>query len=321
MEILLITNKGDVTTDFIVKRLKEGNLPFYRLNTEEIGHSVQVSFDINQNQYTLFDKQLNLQVDLTQIKSVYFRRPEIRRHTQDISLAEGNFIQSELQSCLEGLYKILNNAYWINNVFAIRNAENKIYQLLIAKDLGFNIPHSIITNHSDSALKFYKVNNSNCIIKPLKSGLVQYGNEEGVIFTNKIDLNSANVDRVEGCPVYLQKLITKKGDIRVTVIGDKIFSAFIHSQESKESKIDWRRVNHPLKHSAIQLPANLENKCLALTKQLSLKFAAIDFILGNDGNYTFLEINPNGQWAWIERQLNFEISHEITKILAKEAGL
>ncbi|RDC56668.1 hypothetical protein DU508_05505 [Pedobacter chinensis] len=318
--ILVLTNKGDITSDFIVQNLSDSGVPFYRLNTDEIGNSIRLSFDIVNNEYLIHDEGRDIIIDLLQIKSVYFRRPEILVHSKDVTIGEKNFIKSELSFTLEAIYKILGNAFWVNTVDAIRAAENKIYQLMLAKAIGFSIPNTILSNQPSSALSFFSKNNSSCIIKPIKSGLVSGETEEGVIFTSKLHLDENNVTRILNCPVYLQNLIPKNADLRVTLIGEKLFCAMIHSQEEEESSVDWRKAGHPLRHSVHELPKEITAKCFELAKKLNLNFAAIDFILDQKNNYIFLEINPNGQWAWIERQLNFKISDEITNLLIKNAA-
>jgi glutathione synthase/RimK-type ligase-like ATP-grasp enzyme len=320
MNILVLTNKGDITSDFIVKNLSDLEVPFYRLNTDEIGNNIRLSFDIINNEYLIYDAGRNIVVDLLQIKSVYFRRPEIVVHAKEVTHGEKNFIKSELSFTLEAIYKILGNAFWVNTVDAIRGAENKIYQLMLAKEIGFIIPNTLLSNQPNKALSFFSKNNGSCIIKPVKSGLVIGETEEGVIFTSKLHLDNSNVDRILSCPVYVQSLIPKNSDLRVTLIGDKLFCAMIHSQEDEESSVDWRKAGHPLRHTVHVLPKEIIAKCFELAKKLKLNFAAIDFILDQQNNYIFLEINPNGQWAWIERQLNFKISDEITNLLIKNAA-
>lgn len=319
IKILLITNKSDITTDFIVKQLFAKRIPFYRLNTEDIGTSIQFHFNFNEKQYSVIDNSSNVEIDLLKIKSVYFRRPEIQNIDSALSLGEVNFIKSELIYSLEGLYQILRKAFWLNNVFNIRKAENKIYQLILASKLGLTIPNSLITNNQVHAYEFYKRNNNFCIIKPIKSGLVEGKEEEGVIFTNKVDLTKVDAAQIEPCPIYLQQLINKKGDVRVTIVGDEIFSAFIHSQDKFDSQIDWRKSSDSLIHSPLEIPEDISSKCFKLTKELKLNFAAIDFILDTENNYIFLEINPNGQWAWIEKRLNYPISEKITNILVEKS--
>jgi glutathione synthase/RimK-type ligase-like ATP-grasp enzyme len=315
INIMLITNSSDITTDFVVKRLVEKGQNFYRFNTDEIGRSIDVCLDFNHSSYYLVDKTLNCTVDLSTIKSVYLRRPEISIENNSLTAAETNFIKSELYYTLEGIYRILDKAKWVNNIFNIRNAENKIYQLLLAKSIGFNIPNSLISNISSKAFAFFVGNDESCVIKPIKTGLIEAEKEEGVIFTSKVIFNSNNIDRVQACPVYLQNLVEKEGDVRVVVVGEKIFAAFIHSQDYEEATIDWRKADFPLKHSLIELPPDIEEKCQLLLSKLDLNFGALDFVLDREGNFIFLEINPNGQWAWVERQLNLKISDEIANLL------
>jgi len=314
-KILILTNGRDVTSDFIVKKLKNSQTEFYRLNTDQLGKTLQLTFNVSEGIYNLIDKVTGETIDFRIFASVYFRRPEIRSSIEGLSRGEENFVRTEIYYALEGLYKILDNAFWLNKVQAIRNAENKIYQLLLAKKIGFRIPESLITNQVDDALNFYR-NQKECIIKPIKTGLVTAdGDDEAIIFTSKVDITEENAQRIKTCPVYLQKLVKKKGDVRVTVVGNKLFAALIHSQDFEQSKTDWRRADHPLPHSQIVLPHFIESMCLELTSELSLNFAAIDFILDENDDFIFLEINPNGQWAWIERKLGYDISGEITKLL------
>lgn len=321
MSILVITNQTDITSDFIIKRLTEKNLPFYRLNTETIGRFVEVNFNFESGEYLLTDRVADIVIDLLTVTGVYYRRPEINRNYDELTPGERNFTFAELAYTLEALYKILDGAFWISKVQAIRNAENKMYQLMVAKQLGLQVPPALVTSDPEAALTFFAKYDRSCIIKPIKSGLVQGGDEEGIIFTNKVSLTEDNVGRIRSCPVYLQPLIEKKADIRVTVVGDKTFSAKIHSQEAMDSEVDWRQTNRLLDHSPVDLPKTIENLCIQLVKTLGLNYGAIDFILDKSDNYIFLEINPNGQWAWIENRLNLNISHGITDLFEQNLAV
>lgn len=318
MSILLLTNKSDVTTDFIVKHLQAKNLNYYRLNTEDIGDCVSLNFDFNTSIFTLFDNRIGRKFDLLSFKAVYYRRPELNCKFGEIKPNEANFLRSEMLYILEGLYKILENKFWLNRVSSIRNAENKLYQLMVAKDLGFNIPDSLVSNLPKEVLNFYEQHERNCIIKPIKSGLVEGDGKSGVIFTTKVELNEAKVARIVSCPIYIQPLIRKKADIRVTVVGRKVFCALIHSENVSDAISDWRQSKQELEYSRHNLPLDLLDKCRMLMKKLDLNFGAIDFVLDQQNQYIFLEINPNGQWAWIEKRLNFKISDAITKILEEQ---
>lgn len=175
MNVLIITNKEDITSDFIVRQLALENIPFYRLNTDEIGGAVHLSLDFEKNKHLLFDTNLNQNFLLSEFTAVYFRRPEVKLHVSETNPAESQFLKNELFFLLEGIYKLLSHAFWLNHVDKIRIAENKIYQLLVATEIGFRIPPSLITDIQENVATFYHQNNETCIIKPIRAGLIDPG--------------------------------------------------------------------------------------------------------------------------------------------------
>lgn len=310
IDVLLITNKADVTTDFVIKRLTERQASFYRFNTEDLLTRNTLSFNFHNDEFILFDNEKNLKIDLLKVKSVYYRRPVTPSFpNNELTEGEEKFLINEITYSLEGLYRILQNAYWISSVFSIREAENKIFQLRIAKEMGFKVPASLITNRSEIASKFIDKNIT--IIKPIKTGLIDDIKNDKVIFTTLLK-DKNGLERIQFCPTYFQAFINKVADIRVTVVGKKIFSALIFSQEHNETKVDWRNgENLKLQYQKILLAEELSALCIKLTERLGLNFGAIDLVKDENNNFYFLEINPNGQWAWIEKQLNYSISDEI----------
>lgn len=316
--VLIITNKTDLTSDFIVKRLKERNISFYRFNTEELCKSIFITFDFHKNSFILSDTILNRLLNIKDFSAVYFRRPELPNISHDgLSYGEIQFLRNEFYSTLEGLYKILKNLYWVSPVYAIREAENKIYQLELAKSIGFSIPDSIITNIYSDSLNFYDRNDSECIIKPIKSGLIEDENTPKVIFTSLLKQKPVRT-QVGLSPNFFQAHIKKTYDVRVTMVGRKSFAVVIDSQKNNETVVDWRKGEFPLEHTKIELPDKILKQCITLLEKLNLRFGAIDFILDAKERFVFLEINPNGQWAWIEKQTGYDISNEIVNLLEYE---
>jgi len=53
------------------------------------------------------------------------------------------------------------------------------------------------------------------------------------------------------------------------------------------------------------------------TLVVCLIFAAIDMILTPDGHYVFLELNPNGQWEWIENATHLPICSTLVDVLTE----
>lgn len=313
MKVLLFTNKEDITTDFIVQELKRQGINFYRFNTEELSKSVKIVLDFEREQYLLIDKLDNKEFHLLDFTDIYYRRPELPLYDDaDLTEGEKSFLQIEIYYTLEGVYRLLSKKHWFNNVFAIRNAENKIYQLLLAKEVGLTIPSTLISNHHDSVERFVRYGKH--IIKPVHNARIMDEKHPQIVYTSEIT-QAIKKEEAEFNINYLQNKIEKRCDVRATFVGEKCFAVTIDSQQLEDSCIDWRRGEHILQHTPIELPQDILAKCLRLMKRLNLDYGAIDFVLDKQGNFVFLEINPNGQWAWIEHLTGLPISKEIVKCL------
>lgn len=312
-KVILITNTNDVTIDYVVKELKNRNIMYYRLNTDNIPNNINIDFDFENENFKILDLYKKIELNLHDFNSVYYRRPVINSldYLEEVSYNEKIYLQRELFTIFEGIYKILEDKFWLNNVYRIREAENKIYQLILAKNIGFNTPETVISNNFSTIEKIVEKYQYNNIIKSIKNG---YIDDNKVIFTSLIDGNVIK-NQISMFPNFIQNNIEKFCDIRCTIIGNDIFSAEILSQNEIGSKIDWRRSKNILEHKKHKLPIDIELKCLELTKKLKLNYSAIDLVLDKNGKYIFLEINPNGQWAWIENILKFPISKRIVDIL------
>ncbi|MDF0750154.1 hypothetical protein NLU14_07900 [Marinobacter sp. 71-i] len=313
--VLVITNKEDVTVDFVIEALKVNKINYYRFNTEDIGSNISISFD--SAGYALFDHKKSKIIKINEFGSIYFRRPKLPPPMPGLTIGEQQFYLNEISTYLEGIYRNLSSNFWLNSVFDIRMIENKPYQIELARSIGFSVPSFCVSNNVNICNDFFRKHDF-CIFKPLKVGLIEEPEGVGkVLYTTKVDSNFIEKIKTNGAmPIYLQQQVIKKCDIRVTLVGNKIFGAKILSQNSDISRVDWRRSDSMLAHEKVDIPSKLKDKCLRLCKLFNLNFAAIDFVLDNSDRFWFLEINPNGQWAWIESLLGYPISNEIAELLA-----
>lgn len=116
-------------------------------------------------------------------------------------------------------------------------------------------------------------------------------------------------------PAILQPQLEKDFDLRITVVGKQVFPVAILSQQHAETSIDWRTWDISegidLRHEPFDLPTEISEQCLALNRRLGLNFSCIDMVLTKGGEFVFLEVNPNGQWAWIESLVGLPIRDAI----------
>lgn len=312
--IILLTNREDLTADYVVLELRKRKIDFFRFNTEDFPLKVKLSLDYSNNNF--FQTQ-NQTIPLSEIKSVWYRRPVLPNFSK-INLEAGvkEFCIKESFATLEGVWPLLN-CLWVSDPINIRKAEVKPFQLKIASAIGFKIPNTLISNNSDLIKNFYLENNKNIIIKPVKTSVIKKRNNENIIFTSSIA--NFQIEKIKTCiqiPSIFQEKLTKKYDIRVTVIGENVFPVEIHSQNYEDSCIDWRKGENPnIAHMMHKLPKDIIAQCLLLNKTLGLQFSAIDLVLTPDGEYYFLEINPNGQWAWIEERTGYNLTESLVDML------
>lgn len=304
-QILFITNKLDFTTDYLIDQLSNYKVNYLRINSEDL-NDISVNVDIKGIPTVGMGGRT---FELDELKSILFRRAPSLFPPAMIPEDEA-FLNRERRHFFEGLY-LTFNCLWINPIFATYIAERKIYQLKIAKLLGFNIPNTIISNDANTIIAFSE-QNAPCIIKPISSGMQEKGQAIYSMYTSNFDISNIPKNELFEAPILIQEKIKNHNDIRITVIGDHIFSASI---SKSENEVDWRRPEINKNYAVHNLPTELEKKIFKLNDYLNLNYSAIDFILDPDGNYVFLEINPAGEWAWIEKDLGFPISQKIIEML------
>lgn len=306
--ILIITHKLDYTADFVIDKLNQLNIEYYRFNCEDVDKSnYNFKIDSNKTNFSLHGFEV--------IDSVWFRRTKL----PDLEIennAEKLYLLNDYDTLLENMYHLLPTKKWLSFPPNVYRAENKLLQLQIASNLGFIIPSTIVTNSKDELIEFSKNHYTSLIIKPINQGRIKYKGEIKNIFTNKIEKKHIeSINDFSLTPAIIQNYIEKALELRITVVNDNVFAAKVESQNNEQTKIDWRK--EKLKFQNYALPKEIEQKCIELLKRLDISFGAIDMIKTPAGEYVFLEINPNGQWAWIELDTGLKISDAIIKFLNK----
>jgi glutathione synthase/RimK-type ligase-like ATP-grasp enzyme len=323
--ILIISNTTDLTSDFVVRELTKRNLKFARLNTDEfpINGKGTVSYKLDGKPSKVIKwKNRKNHLDFNSVESVLYRRPtkpRIDPRIKDDSVMK--FCTDESNDFLRGIWYSMN-CYWMSSPEAIRKAEHKVFQLEIAKKIGFSIPETLISNDPERIKSFFRLHPKGVIVKPLYLGFIDKGKKSEFIYTTSVHKSDLkHISKAIFAPSIYQQLIKKDFDVRVTVIGEKVFAARIDALNLPKDMPDWRFASiEELRHQKITLPSSIATKCLKLVKSLGLDFGAIDLAVDTHGNYIFFEINPNGQWAWLEVTLDFPLSKEIVNRLVEMRG-
>ena len=314
--ILIITNRTDQTADWLILELEGRGTPYVRFNTEDFPAATSLEWT---SEGTERLQWRDTSVDLAAVTAVLYRRPLPPDPSSWSTPERGRWALGESRAALEGVWRTLD-ALWVNHPDDNRAAGSKLSQLRRAREIGFIVPSTLVTNDAAVVRTFAGAcSAAGLVCKPLEEGLLELAGEERLFFTSPLEIASDDALEDLGPEPYLfQQFIPKLYDVRVTVIGDEVFATRIESQATEKGKTDWRRAGAEAVHTPENLPVDLAALCVALTRSYRLNFAAIDLAYTPDG-YSFFEINPNGQWAWIEQLTEQPLRSSMADLLERGA--
>jgi glutathione synthase/RimK-type ligase-like ATP-grasp enzyme len=258
------------------------------------------------------------ELDLASVTSVWLRRPGRPRLSEHLLPTERDWLRLECSDFLGALWANLD-ALWVSAPDRLRQANLKLLQLRLAGELGFRVPRFTCTNDPARARAFIAAHPGGVITKVLTNPTLQVDDRAAMIYTHLLTEDDwAHLDSVRHGPTFLQEFVPKRRDVRVTVIGDELFAVGIDPAGDHAAAIDFRRADaFDLPHEPLTLPPPVHAGCLALVRRLGLQFGAIDLLLTGEGEYVFLEINPNGQWLWIELVTELPLTRAMADLLSR----
>jgi hypothetical protein len=249
-------------------------------------------------------------INLADFVGIWWRRP----NDPDLATLVSHpsyrrFAMAECDQALTGsLVAYIPN--FINPIHSSRKANRKIQQLTVASQLGLRIPATLVTSNPDEARSFYRMVNSRCIYKPFT------GCDFGLFETRILaDADFADLWRLRTCPTIFQEHIEGDYDLRVTIVGRTLFSAKLLFREGRHP-VDSRVDRIPIEPT--ELPSEIKTKLLQLIDYFGLVYAAIDLRFSASEGYTFFELNPEGQFLWIEIETGLKISAALAARLVKD---
>jgi hypothetical protein len=317
--ILILTQESDGHADHLEAKLRQRGADFVRFDPAHFPSAAEISIahsPTGEARHTL--RLGNERIDLDSLTSAWYRRPELPvAHATVTDRAVRDYVERESRAYVNGLWECLDCLWLPGRCSALERAEHKALQLKVAGELGFELPPTLFTNSPDDFLDFYHRHRGNVISKLAGRA---FGLSLGKTFARYTEVVSPRdlgyAHSVRYGPVIFQAYVPKRVELRITVVGQRVFAAEIHSQESNHARHDWRRYDlRQTPHLPHDLPEEVERRCLRLLERLGLCYGAIDMIVTPDGQYVFLEINPNGQYLWVEEVTGLAISDAICDLL------
>ncbi|AZA50819.1 grasp-with-spasm system ATP-grasp peptide maturase [Chryseobacterium carnipullorum] len=318
--IIIYTEDNDITTNIVMDWLSFlYNGEIKRINTDffQMPKSEEYFVDISES------------ID---VKAIWYRRPgrrplPIRTIPQDLITEKIDNKKLETLLLYSANKEIENiNAHDLANTYKAKNMlggpmkyeVNKFQVLKIAKNIGIDIPKSILTNSKSKLVDFFNECNSEIISKMHDMLLcdIYETHSTYATYTEKIELSFIN-----NLPDYFfighfQEKLEKEYEIRSFYLDGEIFSMAMFSQKNKQTSVDFRRYNRDSMNRRVtyRLPSVLEDQIRMLMQKLNLNCGSIDIVKTKD-RYVFLEVNPVGQFGFVTGACNYHLHKKIAEYL------
>jgi hypothetical protein len=228
--------------------------------------------------------------------------------SERLAPAGREFAASNIRASLLGLFLTDFRGTWLDHPDAIRRAENKLLQLRIASGLGLRVPRTLVSQDPERIRAFYDELGGRVVIKGAA------GTWGVPAITGKLGPETLEDPApLELCPAIYQEMVPGNHHLRVHCFGEDVRAAMIESD-----RLDWR---HPLDVSMepFTLSAELRRRLLDLLARLDLRMGVFDLKLAEDGDPVWLELNPQGQFLFVEAYGGGELLKPFARFLHAEA--
>ncbi|QIK09054.1 ATP-grasp domain-containing protein [Streptomyces sp. Je 1-4] len=289
---------------------RRGYRDFHILECDQLSGRQSLSWHSHEDAPTTVLTSDGTEVNVEEAPLIWWRRvrasQKASEHIDDEF--ERNLINNDCRGALTGLLCAAFQGEWISHPEATDRASDKLYQLAVAKQAGFRVPRTLVTQSRDEVAAFLQ-QVGRVIVKPV------VGATGPLMFTQRIeDPTSFQAESFAACPAIYQEYIEGSEHIRLNCFGDRMYAALL-----KTDQLDWR-ADLTIPISEWRVPEETAKKVTSVLQRLGLRMGAIDIKLTPSGEPVWLEVNPQGQFLFLEPLLNIPLGELFLDFLLSEAG-
>ena len=311
---IILAGRNDIHADAVVDRLGQLALviridPFDNLPTLKFGsdsNAVQIG---------------RYQFNIEEVTGVFCRVALEALNFDMVHDPVEKFAAREHLNTLIGILLNIPQEKWINFPWSEAVAEGKLYPMNLALTLGISVPDFLVSSFYQDLLAF-NLRHGPCIVKPISDMSIAKQDGRFVEIPDMADFSAPYTadflpenlpikDADELTPTLIQRKIKKTGDIRAVLLDEKVFCTFLHSRNNLVDS----RLTRERHEEVFELESGLLKKLRNLISRLSLRFAALDLIVGVDRHLYLVDLNPSGNWLWQEQSFGLPISFAISESL------
>jgi glutathione synthase/RimK-type ligase-like ATP-grasp enzyme len=304
--ILVLAPADDVHGRCVAKALQARGARFAVLDAAQLGEAAQLSVTAGARAERRWSTGA-ASVDLDAVATVWHRRLFLPQAPASFDAFERRFAEREWRETLLGTLAALP-ARFVNEPAAETRAVKPL-QLALAQRLGLRVPDTLITNDRREAEAFVERHGGRVVHKTLSPPLHRF------LPTRRWQPADRDaLDHLVHAPTIFQEQVTGRRELRVTVVGQQLFAA-----EFEPRSIDGR-LDLDCGYRPHALPAAVATQVERLVAALGLTYGTLDFKLSDEGEYMFLELNPSGQYLYVEILTALPITAALVDLLCAEAS-
>ncbi|MFJ4685488.1 ATP-grasp ribosomal peptide maturase [Streptomyces sp. NPDC088789] len=314
MTVLILTSEQDVTADMVVVHLNASGVPVVRLDPADLTGGVALSGEYVHGAFRGHLWSAGRLVGMDGLRSIWVRRPGTPAtrvpHPSD-------WLTEESSQALYGMLRGLD-VRWMNHPDAARRARHKPWQLRLAQRSGLPVPATLITTFPQAARDFAE-RFPDLVVKPVSGAHPQ--EPPRAVPTSRV-APGTDFAAVAFGPTLLQRRVTKRADIRLTVVGDRMLAARKPTAaDADPDEVDVRFATSAGLWEEAPVPPRIADGVRTYLREAELAYGAFDFAEEGDGTWWFLECNQSGQFGFVEVDTGQPIARTIAEWLARPARL
>ncbi|MEV5884863.1 ATP-grasp domain-containing protein [Streptomyces sp. NPDC052020] len=222
---------------------------------------------------------------------------------------ERSLVNNDCRGALAGVLAAEFQGQWISPPDATDRAADKVFQLAVAEKVGFRVPRTLVSQSREDVIAF-KQQVGRVIVKPV------VGARGPLMFTQFIDSPELiPAESFDVCPAIYQEYIEGRRHIRLNCFGEQMYAALIETDV-----LDWRPNLSVANISKWKVPRDVAERVMAVLSALGLRMGIVDLKLAPHGEPVWLEVNPQGQFLFLEPLLDEPMTDHFVDFLLTAAG-
>lgn len=311
--ILIVSHRRGFEADRVIDHLEALGKSVFRFNTDIVPGGDSISLLFESIRHSCQIRSEGKELDLTEVSAAWFQQPNAWELPKS-PMEEAR--QASHAAAIEAALSHINAA-WLNCPRHALAASRKPAQLWSARNVGLLTPKTLISN-VPSVVKAFRLECGEIVAKSVSPQWIQSSSGDFAAYTQRVESTWLDSDEaISYAPVIYQQFHQRRRDIRVVVVGDRVFSASCASDDAN-TKYDVRK-SASLIYEACLLPAREQFGLLAMMKELNVQHCSADFIECQNGDLLFVDLNVTGSWWWIDDVYSGAVTNAIADQLASLA--